>query len=75
MDKETKSEIKDLDFYTVEQAAQRVGFGTRYITDAIDSKELKAYRKGKKIFIMHNDLLDFIKSGGDALDTKPKSNL
>ena len=67
--------IKDLDFYTIEQAAQRVGFGERYLMDAINDKSLKAYKTGKKLFILHSDLIEFVKSGGDALENKAKSNL
>jgi hypothetical protein len=71
-----ENEIKDLDFYTIKQAAQRVGLGERYLNDAVmKDRTLKAFRQGDTIYIMHSDLIEYIKNGGDAFETKRKSNL
>lgn len=74
--------IADMDFYTIIQAAQKLNFAINEkrntclaLEDAIISGELKAfYRNGQK-FILHSDLLEYIKNGEDAKSRKGKSNL
>jgi len=74
--------IPDMDFYTLVQAAQKLNFTINEkrntclaLEDAIINGELKAfYRNGQK-FILHSDLLDYVKNGEDAKGRKGKSNL
>lgn len=73
--KEQKNVIPDLDFYTIEQAALKMDVEVITLQRAIDSKELKAFVKNRNKFIFHVDLCNYIKSGGDALENKAKSNL
>lgn len=74
--------IQDMDFYTLVQAAQKLNFTINEkrntclaLEDAIINGELKAfYRNGQK-FILHDDLLEYVKNGEDAKSRKGKSNL
>ncbi len=60
----------DLDFYSLEQASERLRVNERFLRNAISSGDLKAKRVGGKlIFIMHDDLTKFIQSGEDAKET------
>ncbi|MBL7817263.1 MAG: helix-turn-helix domain-containing protein [Saprospiraceae bacterium] len=56
------------DFYTLEIAAAKLEVTERYIRDQISNGSLKAYKRGKRFYILHSDLIDFIKNGKDAKD-------
>ena len=64
----TKSPIdaymNDMDFYTVEQAAEKLNVSDRYIRDQISKGSLKAFKRGKRHYIFHSDLVSFIRSEG-----------
>ena len=53
--------------YTIEQVAEYLKVGERYIRDSINSGELNAYRRGKRAYILHSDLIDFIRRGKNAM--------
>ena len=49
--------------YTIERAAEYLQVGERYIRDSISSGELNAYRRGKRAYVLHSDLIEFIRRG------------
>lgn len=51
------------DFYTIGQAAEKMQVNERFIRDAISNGKLKAYKQGKRQYILHSDLIDFIRAG------------
>ena len=59
------------DFYTLEKAALKLEVTERYVRDQIGSGELKAFKRGKRFYILHTDLIKFIESGKDAKNEKP----
>lgn len=58
-------QIIDMAFYTVLDAAQKTGFTERYIREVINNGLLKAFKTGRKWFILHTELIEFIKSEND----------
>lgn len=58
-------------FYTIEEAADKLKVSERTIRDAVNSGELKAYRKGKRVYILQSDIVEFIKSGVLANEVNP----
>lgn len=52
--------------YTVKDAADYIQASERYIRDQINNGELNAYRRGKRAYILHSDLIDFISRGKPA---------
>lgn len=59
-------------FYTTEKVAELTGFTERYVRDRISDGSLKAYKTGRKWFILHSDLVIFIKSETDGKDMSEK---
>lgn len=51
------------DFYTLEDAAEKLKVTERYIRDQIASGELIAHKRGKRFYILHSDLVSFIEKG------------
>ena len=49
--------------YTIESASDMLGCTVRYLRDKIKAKEVKAYKKGKRYYLLHSDIINFIKSG------------
>ena len=49
-------------FYTVDEAAEKLNSSEQTIRRLINSGELKATKKLRKWYIFHNDLVNFIKS-------------
>ena len=60
----------DNDFYTLEKAALKLEVTERYIRDQIANGELKAFKRGKRFYILHSDLVKFIESGKEAKGLK-----
>lgn len=60
------------DFYNVEQTSIKTGFSERYIRERLNDGSLKGFKTGRKWFILHADLLEFIKSENTALDLPEK---
>ena len=54
--------MEDKDFYTVEEAAQKMGVSKRSIEEAVKSQQLKGHKRFSKWYIFHQDLLEFIKT-------------
>lgn len=50
------------EIYTVETLAVKLSVSERTIRDTILSKKLKAFKKFTRWYILHTDLLDFLKS-------------
>jgi|GEM_PF-3991902 len=61
----TYIQVIDTDFYTVLDASQKTGFSERYIREVINSGLLKAFKTGRRWFILHTELIEFIKSESD----------
>lgn len=48
------------EIYTVEQVANLLSVTERTILDSIRSSELKAYKRFKRWYIKHSDVMEFI---------------
>jgi len=57
------------EIYTLEKVAEKLDVSERYIRDQISNSELKAFKRGRRFYILHSDLVGFIQSGNDAKDT------
>jgi excisionase family DNA binding protein len=53
------------DVYTPLQLANYLQLSERYIRDAIKKKTLTAYQKARRLYILHTDVLEWVKSGKD----------
>jgi len=53
------------DFYTIQQAAEKLGVNERYVRDNLSKGVLKGYKRGKRVYVFHADLLEFIRTGKD----------
>lgn len=49
------------EFYTVEEAAELLNSSPRTVRELIKTKQLKAYFKLRKYYILHTDLINYIK--------------
>ena len=56
------------DFYTLEMTATKLEVTERYVRDQIANGSLKAYKRGKRFYILHSELIEFIKNGKDTKD-------
>lgn len=46
---------------TKQQAAELLQVSDRFIADSIYDKKLRAYKVGKRIYVLYSDILEFIK--------------
>jgi len=46
---------------TLQQASELLQTTDRYLSDNIKSGKLKAYKLGKRIYLLESELIDFIK--------------
>lgn len=51
------------EIYTIKEAADKLQVSERYIRDNVNRKELKAFKRGKRVYILHNDLVEWIRNG------------
>ena len=51
------------DFYTVEEACERLKVSKRSLEDELRSGNLKASKRFSRWYIMHKDLLAYLQSG------------
>jgi excisionase family DNA binding protein len=83
MDKETEKKvltpvsIAQLDFYTLEQLAERLGTTTRHLQNKIGEGKLKASKIGKRLIVTNSDVLDFIKASqvNEVIETPIKTKV
>ena len=52
--------MKD-DFYTVDGVADKLGLSKRKVLEKLNAGEIKGYKKGRFWYVLHSDLLDYIK--------------
>lgn len=52
--------------YTIDQVADKLKVSERYIRDNINRKELKAFKRGKRMYILHSDLVEWIRNGKEV---------
>ena len=52
--------------YTIDQVAAKLDVSPRFIRDNINSKKLKAYKRGKRKFILHSALVEWIRNGKEV---------
>ena len=57
------------EIYTLEKVAEKLDVSERYIRDQISNGDLKAFKRGRRFYILHTDLVNFVQSGNDAKDT------
>lgn len=50
------------EFYTVEQLAALLSITERTVLESIRNSEIKAYKRFKKWYVLHTDVLDFLYS-------------
>lgn len=60
--------MKQEDVYTIEEAAEKLKVTDRYIRDQISAGEIKAYKRGRRFYILHSDLIDYVKAGKVSTD-------
>jgi excisionase family DNA binding protein len=48
------------EFYTVEQLATLLSITERTVLESIRKAEIKAYKRFKKWYVLHTDVLDFL---------------
>ena len=65
------------DFYTLVDVATKTSFTERYLRERITDGTLKAYKTGRKWFVLHSDLLKFVMSETDTttVEEKPKKSV
>ena len=51
------------DILTIEEVAAKLQVSERYVRDNVNNKELKAYKRGKRVYVLFTDLVDWIKQG------------
>ena len=51
------------EFYTLEQAAERLGVTKRWASDQISEGHLNAFKRGKRIYVLHSDIVAFVMGG------------
>ena len=51
------------DILTIEEVATKLQVSERYVRDNIGNKELKAYKRGKRVYVLFTDLVEWIKQG------------
>ena len=49
--------------YTLEQAAEALNANTQVLRKKIKEGEIKAYKRLRKWYILHSDLVEYIKGG------------
>lgn len=50
----------DDEFYTIELASEKLGMSERALREKISSGEIKGYKKGKRYYLLHSDILKYI---------------
>lgn len=51
------------DILTIEEVAAKLQVSERYVRDNVNNKELKAYKRGKRVYVLFTDLVEWIKQG------------
>jgi excisionase family DNA binding protein len=46
---------------TLQQASEALSTTDRYLSDSIKAGKLKAYKVGKRIYLLQSELVDFVK--------------
>jgi excisionase family DNA binding protein len=57
------SDFRDVDLLTVEQAAQRLGTGVRFIRRLVTERRIRFYHVGKYVRFHPDDVADYIRQG------------
>lgn len=58
-----RSEMMRIEFYTVENAAEKLNLKPDTIRKAFNEGRLNGYKKSGRVYFLHSDLVDFITSG------------
>lgn len=53
--------INDIEFYTIQEAAEMMGVSLPTIRRYINDKKLKSRRLGRSIFVTKNEISEFLK--------------
>ena len=59
------------DVYTVEQLALKLNVKERTIADTLRSGKLKGYKKFRRWYVLHDDLMNFLTT--EELESDPKN--
>lgn len=59
-------------FYTVDTVAEKMQATPRWVGDKIRAGELMAYKQGRRFFVLHSDLIDFIRKGKPSRKERKK---
>jgi excisionase family DNA binding protein len=57
------TEPRDVDLLTVEQAAQRLGTGVRFVRRLVSERRIRFYKVGKYVRFHPDDIADYISQG------------
>ena len=49
------------DFYTTEQVAEKLAVDKNYIAELIRDGRLVGYKRGKRQYFLHSDLIEYVK--------------
>ena len=61
------------DFYTTEQVAEKLAVDKNYIAELIRDGRLVGYKRGKRQYFLHSDLIAFIIGGEKSEANKEKT--
>lgn len=53
-------------FYSLEEASEKLKTTPRYLRDKIKSKKLRAFKLGKRYYLFHSDIAEFIRESGKS---------
>lgn len=51
------------EFYTVAELVDKLGLTDRTIRTKINKGEIKGYKKARKWYVLHSDLLEWVRQG------------
>jgi excisionase family DNA binding protein len=57
------TDFRNVDLLTVEQAAQRLGTGVRFVRRLVAERRIRFYHVGKYVRFHPDDVADYIRSG------------
>lgn len=60
------------DFYTLEKVAEKLEVTEKYVRDQIASGELIGHKRGKRLYVLHSDLVAYISAGSTKIQVKEK---
>ena len=60
--------MNEPNFYTLDEAAEKLGVNREYLRKRIAKGEIKGYKRFSKWFVLHSDLLAYLQTGTVSTD-------